>query len=146
MNAITPLPAIEPEAVPLSSSLFAFVLLFQRPTSVPSDFPPVLDGNCLKITGNLNKSKRKVVQELPIVGGKNTVFTLGGWAKGISLPGDNGKKPYFDLAISFKQKNGKYNDKKVSYLSFNKAQQGWQYAAPQQPQTWYTGDQGRMAQ
>lgn len=25
-------------------------------------------------------------------------------------------------------------------------QQGWQYAAPQQPQTWYTGDQGRMAQ
>ena len=98
-----------------------------RAINLPEGSPSVLCGNCLKITSTPKKSKRKLYQVLPISGAKNSVFTLGGWAKALSLPGEEGKKPYFDIAISFRNKNGNKYDETL-YLSFNKANHDWQYA------------------
>ena len=93
--------------------------------NAPEDMPEALEGNCMQITSTSKKSKRKIYQTLGITGGKNSVFTFGGWAKGSSLPGEEGKKPYFDLAISFRNRSNQYA--KTYYLSFNKGQRGWQF-------------------
>lgn len=93
----------------------------------PDDFPKELEGRVLQITATPNQSQRNVFQTLPISGAKNTVFTFGGWAKAAGIPGEDGKAPFFDLAISFRQKNGgKYS--KSTYLTFNKNCRDWQFA------------------
>ncbi|MDL2205369.1 hypothetical protein LJC33_00475 [Eubacteriales bacterium OttesenSCG-928-N13] len=91
-----------------------------------SDFPKSLAGRCMKLASTRARGKVSLYQEIAIAGKKNDVFTLGGWAKAISLPGKNAKAPYFDIAMQFKDKEGKFS--KTIYCTFNKAQREWQFA------------------
>ena len=93
--------------------------------STDSTFPSALSGNFIKIEGRPDKDKVGFTQQYAITGKKNDVFTLGGWAKGYSIPFKN-DKGHFSLLLRFKKTDnswGAYQD-----YQFNEEWAGWQFA------------------
>jgi RHS repeat-associated protein len=82
---------------------------------------PGIDRCAFKINGAASKTKA-LYQTVNVSGSAGDVFTIGGWAKGASVPQDSNR--YFALDIGLKKSDGTYQWK---VIYFNQDTDNWQY-------------------
>jgi hypothetical protein len=84
---------------------------------------PQLENHAFCITGDPTKTKQ-LTQTVNVSGSAGDSFVLAGWAKGHSVPLENGGTRKFAVRARFN-----YTDSKDFEAEFNTAVDSWQYAA-----------------
>lgn len=89
-------------------------------------FPSTLSGSkCAQVIGLPDKANNGFTQTINIIGKKNDVVVIGGWANGQSVPNANSIGRGFGLAARYQKTDGTWSSYKM--LAFNQEWVGWQF-------------------
>ena len=89
---------------------------------------PQMDANALRMVGSSTLAK-SIYQNVAISGAAGDVYTVGGWAKGDSVPLASGTGRRFGLLLRFYYTDGTDSDVTASFNPDCSSQNDWQYLA-----------------
>ena len=89
---------------------------------------PQMDANALRMVGSSTLAK-SIYQNVAISGAAGDVYTVGGWAKGDSVPLTSGTGRRFGLLLRFYYTDGTDSDVTASFNPDCSSQNDWQYLA-----------------
>lgn len=89
---------------------------------------PQMDANALRMVGSSTLAK-SIYQNVAISGTAGDVYTVGGWAKGDSVPLTSGTGRRFGLLLRFYYTDGTDSDVTASFNPDCSSQNDWQYLA-----------------
>ena len=99
-----------------------------RTAAPDSSAAPQMDANALRMVGSSTLAK-SIYQNVAISGAAGDVYTVGGWAKGDSVPLTSGTGRRFGLLLRFYYTDGTDSDVTASFNPDCSSQNDWQYLA-----------------